>query len=79
MHRLNTVDICCAIHEKGPCAICRQCRPRSACTFVHADLGLNCPFTESMDIVEYVDEQRMSRLDCMDAHANLDFRCLYMA
>ena len=30
-------------------------------------LGLCCPLTEPMDVV-YVDEQRLSRSDCNDAH-----------
>ena len=30
-------------------------------------------------IVVYVDEQRMSRSDCTDAHAHLDRRCSHMA
>ena len=43
-----------------------------------ADLGLRCAFTESMDIGVLVDEQRMSISDCIDAHAQLDFRCSHM-
>ena len=39
-----------------------------------ADQGLRCPFTELIDTVVYiyVNEQRMSGQDCMDAHAHLD-------
>ena len=44
-----------------------------------ADLGLRCPLTESMDTVVYVDEQRMIRSDCTDAHADLDLRCPQIA
>ena len=40
-----------------------------------ADLGLRCPLTESVDTVVYVDEQKMPRLDCKDAHADLDLHC----
>ena len=43
----------CAMHEKGPYAICRQHRPRSACTFVQADLDLCCLLTASVDTVVY--------------------------
>ena len=32
-------------------------------------------FTESVDNVVYVDEQRMSRSVCIDVHAHLDLRC----
>ena len=46
--------------------------PRTACAFVQADLGLCFPPAELMDIVIYVDEQRMPRSDSMDAHAHLD-------
>ena len=67
------------MHEKGPYPICGQRRPWSACAFAQADLGLRCPLTESMDIVVYVDKQRMSRPDCTDTHANLDLRCSIMA
>ena len=42
--------------------------------FVQADLGVRCPLTESVDTVVYVNEQRISRSDCTDAHADLD-RC----
>ena len=37
-------------------AICGQHRPRSACTFMQADLGLHCPLTESVDTVVHVDK-----------------------
>ena len=46
---------------------------------MQADLGLGCPLIESMGTVVYVDEKRMSRSDCTDAHADLDLRCLHMA
>ena len=46
---------------------------------VQAGLGLCCPFTESMDTVVYVNEQRMSRSDCIDAQADLDLGCLQIA
>ena len=51
------------MQEKGPYAICGHCRPRSACTFMHADLALHWPLTESTDTVVYVDKHRMSRPD----------------
>ena len=44
-----------------------------------AYLGLCCPLTESMDTVIYVYEQRMSRSDCTDVHAHLDFHCSHVA
>ena len=37
-----------------------------------AYLGLCCTLTESVETAEHVDEQEMPRLDCMDAHADLD-------
>ena len=40
-----TVCIWWATHEKGPIAICGQCRPWSACAFAQADLGHRCPLT----------------------------------
>ena len=49
------------------------------CAFVQTDQGLYCPLTESLNIVVYVDEQRMSRSDCTGAHAHLDCRCSIMA
>ena len=39
------------------------------------DQGLHCPLTQSMDGVVYVNEQRMLRSDCMDAHVGLDLCC----
>ena len=35
--------------------------------------------TKSMNIVVYVDEFRMSRLNCTDAHAHMDLSCSHMA
>ena len=32
-----------------------------------------------VDTVVYVDEQRMARLDCRDAHADPDLCCSHMA
>ena len=43
--------------QTGPYAICEQHRPWSACTFVQAGLGLCCSFTESVDILVYVDNR----------------------
>ena len=59
-------------------AICGQRRPWLACAFTQANQGLHCPLSESMDIVVYVDEQRMSRSNCTDAHAHTDLRCWHM-
>ena len=61
----------CPLHEKGPYAISRQLRPRSACSFRQANYGLCCPHKESMDTVVYVNE--LSSSDCTDAHADLAF------
>ena len=70
------------MHEKGLHAICGQHRPRSACIFMQADLGLSCPLTESVDTVVhvhvYVDNQRMPRSDCMDSYADADLCCSHM-
>ena len=41
---------------------------------MQADQGIHFPLTESMDTVEYVNEYRMPRSDCMDVHAQLDLR-----
>ena len=60
-------------------AISGQRRPRSACAYAQADRGLHCPLTELMDIVVYVDEERMSRPDCTDTHVHLGLCCLHMA
>ena len=68
-------SIWCTEHEKGPYTVCGQCRPWSACAWAQADPGLHCPPTELMDSVVYVDEYRMLRSDCTDAHVNLDQRC----
>ena len=46
---------------------------------MQADQGLHCPLTESVDTVVYVDKQRLSRSDCMDAHTPLDLCCSHMA
>ena len=48
----------CAAHEKGPHVISGQRKPRSACAFAQADLGLRCPLTKSIDIAVYVDKQK---------------------
>ena len=67
-----------AQHEKGLYAICRHCRPRSACAIAQADQGLHCMLTESMDTVVYVNKQRMLSSDCTDGHADLGLRCWHM-
>ena len=54
--------------RRGPLAICKQCRPRSAFAFALADQGLFCP------LVLYVEDQR-SRLDCMDVQADQGLHC----
>ena len=43
------------------------------------DLGMRCPLAESMNTLVHDDEQKMLRSDCMDAHSDLDLRCLQMA
>ena len=65
-------------HEKGPYALYGQHRPRSACAFAQADLGLRCLISESVDTIVYVDKQRMFGSDCMDARANLELRCSHL-
>ena len=50
----------------GPCknvslGICRQRRPRSACTSVQSDQGLHCPQTESLDTKKCFSGEQMSR------------------
>ena len=66
-------------NEKGPYAICGQRSPWSACAQAQAELGLRFPLTESGDNVVYVDEQKVPRLDCTDAHVDLDQRCPQIA
>ena len=56
--------------RKGPYAICRQCRPQSACAFAQADQDLCSPLRESMDTVVYVHKQRLSRSHRADAQAS---------
>ena len=46
---------------------------------MQADQDLHCPLIESMYAVVSVDEQRMSRSDCMYVFALLDLLCLCMA
>ena len=65
-------DIWWAVHEKSPYAVCGQHRPWSACAFMQAKQGLRFPLTESVDTVVNVNEQKMPRLDCTDADADLD-------
>ena len=65
-------------HEKGPYTVCGQRRAWSACANAQADQDLSCPLAELMNIVVYVDEQRMSRSDCTDGHDHLDIRCSHM-
>ena len=67
----TALSIRCAMHEKGSNTVCRHCRPRSA----QANQGLHYPLRESVDTVVFVNKQKMSRLDCTDAHADLDLRC----
>ena len=45
------------------------------CAFAQAYLSLQRPLTDSMDTVEYVDQQRMFRTDYTDAHAEMDLHC----
>ena len=42
---------------------------------LQADQDFHCLFTDSMDIVVYVEDQRMSRSDCTDVHIHLDLCC----
>ena len=67
-------SIWCATHEMGSFVICGQRRTWSACAEAQADLGLRYLLTESVDtaVHVYVDEQKMLRLDCTDAHGELD-------
>ena len=50
-------------HEKSPYAICGQRRPKSACAFAQADLGLRCPLTESIKCCSICRRTRKSRSD----------------
>ena len=45
----------------------------------NADVGLHCPLMESVDIIVYVDKQKMPRLDCRDVHTDLDLHYLQTA
>ena len=62
-HGLSVFIIWCATHLKGPYVIWWQRRPWSACAYAQPDLG-RCSFTESVDIVAYVDELKMPGSDC---------------
>ena len=62
----------------GPYSICGQRWPRLTCEFAQADQCFICPCAESMDIIVYVDVQRMHKSDCMDAQADLNLRCSRM-
>ena len=44
-----------------------------------ARMGLCCLLTESIDSVVYVNKQRITRIDGMDAHADLRLPCLQSA
>ena len=39
---MSTLNTLCAIHEKGPFAICGQLRPGSTCSSMQPDLGILC-------------------------------------
>ena len=58
-----------------PSEIVSTLKRKKIAPFWLADQGLRCLLTESMAIIVYIDEQRMSRLDCSDAHIHLDHRC----
>ena len=53
---------------KGPLCNLRTTQAQIA----QADLGLRCPFTDSMNTVVNVDDQRMPKSDCTNAHAHLE-------
>ena len=55
--------------ENSLYAVYGQLMPRVA---AQPDQGLCRLLTESMTTAVYVDEQRISRSDCTDAHAHLD-------
>ena len=42
-------------------------------------LGLRFPYTESVNRLVYIDKQKMPRLDCTDAHADLELCCPHIA
>ena len=50
--------------ENIPYRICEQRRLRSACANAQADLSLRCPITESLYIVEYINEYSISFSGC---------------
>ena len=61
--------------QKVPLCNLRTTQALISLRIAQADLGLRCPLIESVDIVVYVDEQKMPRLDCTDAHTDLDLCC----
>ena len=63
IHLLSTAMWATAMHNKGP-----LCNLQTT----QADLGLCCPLTESVNIVVYVNKQKMPRLDCTDGYGDLD-------
>ena len=52
---------------------------QNAGPFTQADLGLRCPFTDSIDTVVYVYDQRMSRSARTEVQADLGLHCSHMA
>ena len=64
--------------RKGPLCNLRTTQDKFS-VFAQADLGLRYPLTESMDTLIYVDEQRMPRSDCINAHYDLGLQCSHMA
>ena len=56
-----------------------QFADKTVFAFVQAELGLCCSLTESVDTVVYVNKQKMSKLDCTDAHVHLDLPCPQIA
>ena len=71
--------ICCAPHENALMQFTDKARPRATCANAQFDQDFHCLLTESMDIVEHVDEKRMSIPGVMVPHAHLDLRCSQMA
>ena len=61
-------------------ALCKlQTKQALISLYAQADPGLCCRLTESVHTVVYVDKQKVPRLDCTDAHADLDLHCYISA
>ena len=77
--KIVSLDIIDAQTWKGSVCDLRNTQALISLRIIAGWPGPSLPLTVSVDIVLYVDEERMSRSDCIYAHGHLGIHCSHMA